>query len=136
MSDHAEIVSAIARVMWAVDHRDRQLFGDGWTEDVDFEVIFFGQEPLKLQGRQELVGRFTAGWNGTPADLRHLVGAVEVQMAGPGRARARFYCSYVHAGESPHLAGMGEYEDELAKGADGCWRIARRRHRFLSPLAH
>jgi hypothetical protein len=31
---------------------------------------------------------------------------------------------------------MGEYHDDLVRGVDGRWRVARRRHRFLTPLAH
>jgi uncharacterized protein (TIGR02246 family) len=136
MSDYAEIVSAIARVMWAVDHRDRQLFSDGWAEDVDFEVTFFGQQPVRLRGREELVNRFTTGWNGEPTELRHQIGAIDIEVTGEGLARAYFYCTYVRTGEAPGLAGMGEYEDDLVRSADGRWRIARRRHRFLTPLAH
>jgi hypothetical protein len=70
MGDYGEIVSAIARIMWAVDHQDRELFRDSWAEDVDFEVTFFGQAPLRVTGRDELVGRFTGAWTGQAAELR------------------------------------------------------------------
>jgi hypothetical protein len=42
----------------------------------------------------------------------------------------------VLTGEASSLAGMGEYHDDLVRGVDGRWRVARRRHRFLTPLAH
>jgi len=136
MIEYSGIVSAIMQIMRGVDTRERQLFSDGWTDDVDFEVIMLGQEPIRVRGRENMVGKFTAGWNGEPSGLRHQVGAVDVEMLGEGQARARFYCTYVNVGDTPSLAGMGEYEDTLTKGADGRWRVACRRHRFLTPLLH
>lgn len=136
MEEYGAVVSAILRLMRAVDCKDRELFRDSWAEDIDFEVTFFGQPPMAVRGRDVLVERFTTGWNGQPSPLRHQVGAVEVEAAGDGRAKARFYCSYFNVGPEATFAGLGEYEDELTKGPDGRWRVARRRHRFLSPLAH
>jgi ketosteroid isomerase-like protein len=133
---YGEIVSAIARIMRAVDHHDREGFGDGWSQDVEFEVVFFGQAPLRLRGRDEMVARFTANWDSEASELRHQIGAVEVDIRGEDLASARFYCVYVRTGAAATLAGMGEYEDDLVREADGRWRVARRRHVFLTPLAH
>jgi hypothetical protein len=66
--------------------------------------------------------------------MRHMVGAVDVEMQGPGAARARFYCSYVHVGAEANFAGLGEYEDLLTQEADGKWRVKTRHHIFLTPL--
>jgi len=135
MGDYGEIVGAVARIMQAVDHQDREMYRDSWTEDVDFEVVFFGQAPLRVQGRDRMVEQFTASWTGAPSDLRHQLGAIEVQWRGSDEALARFYCTYVRVGNAGTLAGMGEYEDQLAKGGDGRWRVRRRRHVFLTPLS-
>lgn len=136
MSDYQAIVSTLTRLMRGVDTTDRALFQDSWAENVDFEVTFFEQGPMSVRGRDELVSRFTASWKGEPAKMRHQIGAIDVELLAPNRATARFYCTYINVGNAPSLAGMGEYEDELEKGADGRWRVAKRRHRFLTPLAH
>jgi len=136
MDSYGEIVAAIARIMAAVDRQDREAFRDGWSEDVDFQVVFFGQPPVSVTGRDTLVNRFTANWNGEASALRHQVGAVEVTTHDENHASARFYCTYVRTGPVVALAGMGEYEDDLVRDADGRWRVAKRRHVFLTPLAH
>ena len=136
MEAYGDVVSAILKIMQGVDRRDRALFADGWTRDVDFEVTFFAGEPVRVSGRDQLVARFTADWTGEPSALRHQVGAVSVEMHGPGEAHARFYCTYYLTGAAVSLAGMGEYEDVVVREDDGRWRVRRRRHRFLTPLAH
>jgi uncharacterized protein (TIGR02246 family) len=136
MSIEAEISSLQSRLMQAVDHQDRATFADCWTEDLDFELVMFDGQVMKLTSRDQLLDFACANWAGQASSLRHLVAAVWVEAEGPDRAVARFYCHYLKVGAEPSLAGMGEYRDILRRGADGRWRVAVRRHVFLTPLDH
>jgi len=135
MSDYGEIVSTLVRIQHSVDHQDREAFKDCWTEDMQLHLTMFDGTTSAIMSREELLTRFTAAWSGQPSAMRHLVASVEVRFTGPGSAKADFYCSYVNVGPEPALAGMGEYHDDLVKGADGKWRVKLRHHAFLTPLA-
>ena len=120
--------------MMAVDHEDRDRFADCWAEDLDFELVMPDGKNLVLTGRDKMVEFACARWTGKASSLRHLVAAVWVEPVAENEVQARFYCHYLNVGATPSLAGMGEYEDVVRRGADGCWRVAKRRHRFLTPL--
>jgi 3-phenylpropionate/cinnamic acid dioxygenase small subunit len=136
MTEYGEIVASLAGLMWALDHHDRERFSDSWSENLDFEVVMFGQKPMRVAGRDALIRSFTGNWTDEPSSLRHQLGAIAVEQLGEDRVRARFYCTYINVGPEPTLAGMGEYDDELVREGDGRWRVCKRRHVFLAPLTH
>ncbi len=136
MSVHAEIASLESRLMQALDNEDRETFTDCWTADVDFEAVLFDGTVMKAGTREKLVELSTAHWTGRPSSLRHLVAAVWVEPVSVDEAKARFYCEYLNVGATPSLSGMGEYQDIVRRGNDGRWRVAIRRHLFLTPLNH
>jgi hypothetical protein len=134
LDPYGEIVSVLTRIQMAVDHQDRETFADCWAQDVNLRIQLFDGHVLEFKSRDELVQGTTGAWSGQPSAMRHLVGAVDVRLDGADRARAHFYCSYYNVGAEPAFVGMGEYRDEMTRGADGRWRVQRRDHVFLTPL--
>lgn len=136
MSITAEIHSLESRLMQALDHEDAATFGDCWTEDAALNVKMFDGSGFALRGRAAIVESCKGFFTGKPSSLRHLVGAVWVDEISATTAQARFYSQYINVGATPGLAGFGEYRDEVVRCSDGRWRISRRVHDFLTPLAH
>ena len=133
MGDYGAIVSTLVRIQHAMDHQDREAFRACWTEDAQVEMVMFDGAKLDFNDRDDLIVRTTGAWTGQAGALRHVVGGVEVTFTDPAAAQATFYCSYIDVGAAPGFAGLGEYRDDLVKGADGTWRVKRRRQVFLTP---
>lgn len=115
MDNLIDIASVISRIMFSVDHEDRETFKKCWAENIRFDLILFDQTRISYSGRDELIEKSTSSWSGTSSALRHQVGNLDIQVVNETTAHAHFYCSYVNVGHEFGLAGMGEYSDVLIK---------------------
>jgi len=136
LDSYGQIVSVLSRIMLSLDAQDREVFSDCWSEDVSLSVIFFDGKEMKYSCRADLISGLTGSWEGSASQLRHQLGAVDVTLTGEADAEANYYCFYMTVGSTMQLAGMGQYWDQLTKGQDDKWRVARRKHVFLTPLVY
>lgn len=124
----------VARAALHLDHGELEAFAGCFTEDAQLQRP--GGAPL--QGRAAIL----AAYQSRPAArlTRHLLAAPVVDLLAPDRARCRTPVQ-LWAGDRADAEGpqgrpqrgpvlVGRFDDLLARGADGRWRIAARRACF------
>lgn len=126
-----EICGLLARATLALDEQDKHGFADCFAEDIAIDVHFHDGRLLEIRGREDLLANSKA-FDADVNLVRHLVLTPDVRLEGPDTATVRYQQLYIWIGENPRIAGAGDYTDTV-KRKGGVWRIATRRHRFLTP---
>jgi hypothetical protein len=136
MSPAEQVLAQLGRQKWAIDTRDAEALTGLYTAD-SAQVIYQGgpdghKEIARSRGRDEIIGRITAGWQRTaatwyPGAMIHQIGSHVIEPTEDGRIRCRSYASFLalDAAGAPALKGYGTYDDvwELDEGE---WRLAYR----------
>jgi uncharacterized protein (TIGR02246 family) len=126
-----EISGLLARATLALDEQDRHGFADCFADDVAIDIHFHDGRLLAIRGREDLIAN-TKAFDADVNLVRHLVLTPDIRMEGPDAATVRYQQLYIWIGENPRVAGAGDYTDTVRRN-DGVWRIAARKHQFLTP---
>ena len=121
----AEIDAVLADWAWHIDHGEFDEVAGLFTEDARFVT-----GPVELRGRQQIRQRYTARTG--PRSTRHMYSGLRLSDAGPGSVRARStWACYAANQPAPVdeavLYLVADFDDVLARCADGRWRISERR---------
>jgi uncharacterized protein (TIGR02246 family) len=120
MSALEEIRRVIALYSQLVDDKRMEEWSDLFTEDAVF--VAHGN---RLEGRHSIAE--SIGPSLAAVQIKHLVGAPVVDLLSQDRARAwTDLTSFVRGAEGISVVTIGRYYDELRRGDDGSWRLARR----------
>ena len=93
---------------------------------------FTGAEQGVIHGRAALAESYAGPeWPRTPRTMRHVITNMRVEVMAAGRVRSVCtWTGYRYEGSGLSVSSpmaVGDYEDELCRESDGCWRIDRRR---------
>lgn len=132
-TDDAEIRNLLARIAQTADTGTLEEYLANFTAGAVWEMpdnAALGLPASIRTGHDEIragvVERRAAGLQGPGTATRHVIATVAVSIEGAGRASARSYFLYYgETASAPALRSMGQYDDELHKGAAG-WQLARR----------
>ncbi|MCA9502585.1 MAG: nuclear transport factor 2 family protein [Myxococcales bacterium] len=120
MNDLEAIRRVIALYAQLVDDKRFEEWGQLFTEDAVF--VAHGR---RIEGRARIVESIAAMLG--PIQVKHLVASPVVDLVATDRAMAwTDLTSFVRGEAGVGIATIGRYHDELARGADGTWRLARR----------
>ena len=120
-----EIRQVKYRYLRCVDLKLWDEIGDTFTADatVDYGTMVYGK-PLKLSGRDEIVGFFRAKLG---ADILtvHSAGQPEISIdGGTARGTWSFEDTVIATKHRVMIKGAAFYQDRYERGEDGRWRIA------------
>ncbi|MDX3100981.1 nuclear transport factor 2 family protein [Nonomuraea angiospora] len=120
-SDIANLLHAFARL---ADEGTPHDLGALLTDDVEWAMA-----GARWRGREQTVAGLTRmrelGHAGPDSGNRHVITNLEVHATGD-RATALSYFLLVSAGPPAAIVAIGSYRDELTRGGDGRWLLARR----------
>ncbi|MFG6198221.1 nuclear transport factor 2 family protein [Nonomuraea sp. JJY05] len=120
-SDIANLLHAFARL---ADEGTPHDLGVLLTDDVEWAMA-----GAHWCGREQTVAGLTRmrelGHAGPDSGNRHVITNLEVHATGD-RATALSYFLLVSAGPPAAIVTIGSYRDELRRGQDGHWLLARR----------
>ena len=131
LEDERAIVATLYAYGSAIDYGDRERFLDCFTPDADY-VVTMRLNPdggFRFRGRDELGAYFDSHTHAPAAYHKHVTSNPSVSCDG-ATASATSYFLRVDAAPASGPAvvlASGRYVDELARGADGRWRMRSRR---------
>ncbi|MBM3678104.1 MAG: nuclear transport factor 2 family protein [Actinobacteria bacterium] len=127
-----EVLRNLHRYAQCIDYGDEAGWVDCFTEDGVFDIrprLEGSHQPDRLiSGREELRAFIARHTRAPELWHKHMIvePLIDVDLAA-GTATCSCYLFVLMENEdAPVLRVFGRYRDELAKGADGRWRFARR----------
>lgn len=117
MAEYAEIAQLLYRYCAAHDSRDLEMLGSCFASDVEL---------MGVQGREEVVGRYRAGYQHLKYQRRHILTNVFILEDGEDEAYVQSYITLYLVKDGTletHLTGV--YRDRVVR-EDGQWRIRSR----------
>jgi 3-phenylpropionate/cinnamic acid dioxygenase small subunit len=133
-ADVALVVDTVARIAQASDHGTLEEYAELLDRDMVWEMPANPATGIAAQvrrGRDDMVAgsadRRAAGGQGPGSATRHVVSNTSVDPRGDTASAVSYWRFYVDTTSAPRVASMGVWRDEFVRGADGHWRLARRR---------
>jgi ketosteroid isomerase-like protein len=133
MTVESDVVSRLVAMTFHYDSQDADAFLDCWTDDAILTLQFIDGTTKTVEGKAALRESSKRGLTGQPSPIRHIVTTPSVRIDGKS-AYLDHHQLYIRIGDPVELEGAGTYQDLWRLGDDGKWRIAQRKHVFLSPL--
>jgi ketosteroid isomerase-like protein len=126
VEDRLDIHELYARFAMAVDAGD----ADGWV------AVFVPDGVWRRHGKADIVGseqlrQFALDVNAATPGMLHYTTNILLEET-PGGALGRAYLLVLRGGDTLHVRGVGQYEDQLVK-FNGRWRFAMREYRTSIP---
>jgi hypothetical protein len=135
-TDRLLIAERIARYGWSYDERDREALAECFTEDGVWEGLLMGRDRVGPVAGHEAIADFLGEfWQEQSDQRRHVFTNVVVDGLAPENASAHAYLVLTAAsGGAMTPVTTGPYRFEIAREADGVWRIARLSAGFDAPF--
>ncbi|GLZ42007.1 nuclear transport factor 2 family protein [Actinokineospora sp. NBRC 105648] len=130
-ADMILITDLIARVAQLADEGDIDDYLDLFTADAVWEMTGDLAVPAQTRtGRLEIAEgvrqRRAGGVQGPGSATRHIVSGTSVVPDGDHATAMSYWRFYTSTTSTPHLVGMGTYQDQLRR-TDTTWRMSHRR---------
>jgi uncharacterized protein (TIGR02246 family) len=134
--DRLLVAERIARYGWSYDERDREALAECFTPDGVWEGLIMGRDPVgPAEGREAIADFLVAFWEQQGDQRRHVFTNLVVDELAPAHATVHAYIVLTAAsGGVMTPVSTGPYRFELAREADGVWRIARLSAGFDAPF--
>jgi uncharacterized protein (TIGR02246 family) len=124
MADLSAIQQLLARYCYAHDSQDPERLAECFTKDVSL---------LGVEGRDEVVGRYAAGYKQLTARRRHVLTNFILLEDGDEKAVVQSYITlYLIRDDKLELHLIGVYRDHVVI-EDGAWRIKTREATMDTP---
>jgi 3-phenylpropionate/cinnamic acid dioxygenase small subunit len=125
VSDHENVLDTIHRYCEAIDAQRRDEWLDCFADDALWEIRSpDGSVARSLRGRAQLQEFFDG--RTPPPSQRHLITNTRVLVDGDrATSTSYFFTTSLDDGASK-IGTVGQYADQLVRGADGVWRFTER----------
>lgn len=133
-ADITLVLDTVVRIAQASDHGTLEEYGDLLDPDMVWEMPASPATGMAAQvrrGREDMVAgsaaRRAAGGQGPGSGTRHVVSTTTVDPRGDAATAVSYWRFYGDTTGTPTVLSVGVWWDEFVRGADGQWRLARRR---------
>jgi hypothetical protein len=135
-ADRLLVAERIARYGWSYDERDRVGLAECFTPDGVWEGRIMGRDQVgPIPGREAIADFLAEFWRVQSDQRRHLFTNLVVHDLTPARAAAHAYLLLTAAVDGAMTpVTTGPYRFELARDADGVWRITHLVAGFDAPF--
>ena len=129
LEDEREILRTLHQYGHTLDYGPLPDFLDCFTPDATWERVRRRNpdDRKSFNGHQELTRFFHSHRRAPDLYYKHLLVEPRIEVAGDRATVTSYFVKIDEHPEGPYVYAFGRYRDQLARWADGRWRLAWRR---------